>query len=92
MTIFVCLCGKTKTGQPYNSANRHKWVCPQCRETELAPLIGTGDYNNKSMGIDSARGGMVDARDLKSLASGRRGGSSPSGRTNEYATTIRRHS
>jgi hypothetical protein len=36
MTIFVCICGKTKTDQPYNSANRHKWVCHTCVSTELA--------------------------------------------------------
>lgn len=77
MTIFVCLCGNSKTDQPYSSANRHKWICPLCRSQEYNQLSG-----------DSARGGMVDARDLKSLAD-RRGGSSPPGRTSGTPLTGR---
>ena len=98
MTIFVCLCGKTKTDQPYNSANRHKWVCPTCVSTELAarelfdarphrhpngriPEWDIQPEDIKEVFRQSVRGGMVDAGDLKFPAD-RRGGSSPSGRTN----------
>lgn len=38
MTIFVCDCGRTKTDQPYNSANKHKWICGACRQTELGSV------------------------------------------------------
>jgi hypothetical protein len=57
MTIFVCLCGNTKTDQPYNSANRNKWICPQCVNQEYS----------------GPRGEMVDAGDLKFPANRRGG-------------------